>query len=96
MKHRLALRDLALLAVSTALLIGAQVLLSSLPNIELVSLLLIVYTQVFGKKALFVIYGFTLIEGLIYGFHLWTINYMYVWLFLFFAAMLLRDLKSPL
>ena len=49
------------------------------PIFEVVTLLVIAYTLVFGKKVFFIIYIFVLVEGLIYGFGLWWINYLYVW-----------------
>lgn len=67
------------MGILSALLIIGQVALGFLPNIEVVTLLVIAYTLVFGKKVFFIIYIFVLVEGLIYGFGLWWINYLYVW-----------------
>lgn len=63
----------------TAVVFVAQVAMGFLPNFEVVTLLFILYTLVFGKKAFFIIYVFVLLEGFFYGFGLWWINYMYVW-----------------
>ncbi|MFQ6826482.1 MAG: hypothetical protein ACLRUZ_05875 [Faecalimonas sp.] len=41
--------------------------------------MILVYTLVFRKKVFFIIYIFVFLEGLIYGFGLWWINYLYVW-----------------
>lgn len=80
-------RETAILAFSAALLFALQVLLAPLPNIELVSLLVVLYTITFRKKALFPIYTFVVLEGLLYGFQLWWGMYLYVWLILWAIAL---------
>lgn len=84
------------MALCTAILLVFQISLAGLPNIELVSLLLIVYTLVFKRKVLFIIYTFVLLEGLIFGFHLWWISYLYVWTILACLVWVFRKIKSPL
>ena len=93
---KLKAREIVILGLMTAILLVAQVGMSFLPNIELVSLLIIVYTLVFRKKVLFIIYTFVLLEGLIYGFGTWWISYLYVWTVLAGITWLLRDMESPL
>jgi len=93
---KLKAREIVILGLMTAILLVAQVGMSFLPNIELVSLLIIVYTLVFRKKVLFIIYTFVLLEGLIYGFGTWWISYLYVWTVLAGVTWLLRDMESPL
>lgn len=89
-------RQIALLSVCAAILVASQVAMAALPNIELVSLLVVLYTLTFRKKALFPIYVFVFLEGLLYGFHLWWVIYLYIWLILWGAAMLLgRRSHSP-
>jgi energy-coupling factor transport system substrate-specific component len=89
------IKDIALIGMMSAILVAVQVALSFLPNIELVSILIIIYTLVFGRKALYIIYVFVAVEGIIYGIGLWWINYLYVWTVLFLIAMLLRKHHSP-
>lgn len=93
--NMMKVKELADLAVCTAALFVVQAALAFLPNIELVSLLLIVFTLTFGKKVLYIIYGFALLEGFLYGFHLWWINYLYVWTVLALAAHLSRRRTHP-
>ncbi|NMA07288.1 MAG: hypothetical protein GX928_06215 [Ruminococcaceae bacterium] len=69
--------------MATAIVVAAKFAMSSLPNIEPVTLLFILYTKHLKKKTLYVIYVFTLIEGIIYGFHIWWITYLYVWTLLY-------------
>ena len=67
MKTKELVRD----AFLAALLLVLQVSLSWLPNIELVSLLMILYTLVFRRHVWVILYVFVILEGLIYGFGLW-------------------------
>jgi energy-coupling factor transport system substrate-specific component len=83
-------KDIVIIGMMSAVLITLQVTLSFLPNIELVSLFIILYTLIFGRKTIFIIYVFVAVEGMIYGIGPWWINYLYVWTVLFLVAHLLR------
>ena len=89
-------RELVLLALLGALLWVSKMALAWLPNIEPVSLLLIVYTVVLGWKALAPLYVYVAMELLIWGIGFWSICYTYVWLVLVLLAMLFRRMESPL
>ena len=73
-KSRLTLRQIALFGMLGALTFGAKVAMSSLPNIEPVSLLVMLFAVVFGWKALYPMYLYVLMEILLYGINLWNIN----------------------
>lgn len=88
-------KDIVIVGIMSALLITLQVGLSFLPNIELVSLLIILSTIIYGWKTLYIIYIFVLVEGLIYGFGIWWINYLYVWTVLMLLTMIFRNKRSP-
>ena len=77
------------------LMFGAKVAMMALPNIEPVSLLVMLYAVTFGKKALFPIYVYVFLELTLHGVGLWTLSYLYVWLVLASAAWLLRNMTSP-
>lgn len=89
-------KELVTAAMLAAIMLVAQVALAFLPNIEVVSILVIVSTLVFERKALLSIYIFALLEGLIYGFGIWWINYLYVWTILYVVVRLLRNQRQPL
>ncbi|MDF2542989.1 MAG: hypothetical protein K0S47_2707 [Herbinix sp.] len=89
------IKDIVLISMMSAMLVCVQVALGFLPNIELVSLLIILFTIQYGKKTIYIIYVFVLLEGLIYGFHLWWINYLYVWDVLFIIALIFKKERSP-
>lgn len=95
-KLRLPLGEVTLFGVLGAIMFALQVAMSGLPNIEPVSLLVMVYAVVFGKKCLYPIYVFVVMEILFFGIQMWNINYLYVWAILAVAAMWLRDMEHPL
>ena len=86
----LKVREMTVLALFAALMIALQVAMASLPNIELVTLLIILCTLHFGYKAIFAVSVFVLVEGLIYGINMWFINYLYVWPLLVLIVLPLR------
>lgn len=92
----LGARDVAVLGLLGAVLFGSKTALAWLPNVEPVSLLVIVYTVVLGRRALFPVYVYVLLEYVTWGFGLWSACYLYVWLPLVLAARLLRRMESPL
>jgi energy-coupling factor transport system substrate-specific component len=91
-------RTVAALAVSAALLFGFQVAKAAfmpfLPNVEVVSLLVMLFTVTFRHKVLFIIYIFVLLEGIYYGFGLWWVTYLYVWTILALVTWLCRSFDS--
>lgn len=88
-------KEIVIVGIMSALLITVQAAMSFLPNIELVSLLIILCTIIFGWKALYIIYIFVLAEGVIYGFGTWWICYLYVWTVLMLITMLFKKNRSP-
>lgn len=75
---------------------GAKVVMMGLPNIEPVSLLVMLYAVVLGRKALFPIYVYVLLDLALFGVGLWSAAYVYLWALLALAAYLLRNMRSPL
>ncbi len=80
------------IGLCAAILFVAQVALAFIPNGELVSLLTIVFTLSFGAEAFIVVTIFSILEGLLYGFGLWVVSYLYVWPILVAATLLLKPL----
>lgn len=85
---------LVLMALLTALLETAKMAMASIPNVEPVTLLLIVYTLYFGWKTLGIVAGYIILETLVWGFNLWVFMYMYIWPFLVFLVMKLKKWDS--
>ena len=76
---KLTARDIARLAVATAVLFAAKEVLAALPNIEVVTVLLLVYTLTFGRKTLWIIVSFVVLELLLYPVGTWWAMYLYIW-----------------
>lgn len=93
---KLSLAEVALFGILGGLTFAAKVAMAGLPNIEPVSLMVMLFAVTFGKKALYPIYVYILLEFVLYGFNLWSINYLYIWLVLAIAAYLLRGMTHPL
>lgn len=95
---RTASRRVVLCALLAAVMTALQAVMAPLPNIEPVSLLILVYTLVFGRQVFYIIYTFVLLEGLLYGFHLWWVTYLYIWTLWALVVLLMRGKKerSPL
>ena len=85
-----------LFGVLGALTFALQVVMSGLPNIEPVSLLVMLFAVTFGWKCLYPVYVFVVMEILFYGFSTWNIYYLYVWAILAVAAILLRKMEPTL
>lgn len=91
----LNVKELARLGLMIAVLEVSKLTLASLPNIELVSFWIILFTLWIGYRTLYAVYGFVLLEGLLYGVHFWWIAYLYVWALLVFMVQLFRTQHSP-
>ena len=76
-----------------ALTFGAKVAMSFLPNIEPVTLFVMLFAVVFGWKWIYPVYLYVMMEILFYGISLWNINYLYIWAMLACMAMFLRDMR---
>ena len=92
-KKSLTIRQVALFGMLGALTFGAKVAMAGLPNIEPVSLMVMLFAVVFGRKGLYPVYLYVLMEILLYGINFWNINYLYIWLILFLCAYAMRNLK---
>lgn len=86
---------LVLGALFGALLHISQIVLAGLPNIELISLLIIVWTRVFRWGAIPGIAVFILLQGLLYGFGIYWISYLYIWFMLWGLVMCIPRRPAP-
>lgn len=87
---------MTLFAVLGALTFAAKYVMSPLPNIEPVSLMVMLFAVTFGKKAVYPIYLYVLMELLFFGIGTWNIMYLYIWGILALAAYLCRGMENPL
>ena len=85
------IRDITLIAILSASITAGKLALSFIPNVEIVTLLFIVYSIVFGtKKSLFISLIFTTTEILIYGFSTWLLVYYIIWPMLILVTGLIK------
>ena len=92
---KLSIFNLCILSLMAALMFSTKVALSSLPNINLNALLIILTTVFFGWQALYTVGVYIMLEGIFYGFSIWWVSYLLVWPALVLAAMGLRKNQSP-
>ena len=85
-----------LLAQLGALTFVLKMAMAGLPNIEPVSLLVMVFAVSLGWWGLAPVYLYVLLECVIWGVNSWSVCYLYVWLVLFLLARLLRGLDGAL
>lgn len=91
---KLTTKEIASIGMMAAIIEVSKVALMNIPNIELTSFWIIMFTLCFGKLVLFVIPVFILIEGAMFGFGLWWVMYLYAWPLLAFVTFMLRKMKS--
>ena len=86
--------EICLYGMLGAILFAFKFAMAFLPNIEPVSLLLIIYTIVFGIKTIYPLIIYVLLEFLIYGFGFWSIAYLYIWLILVIATIAIYKITN--
>ena len=93
---KLTLGEMCLFGMLGALTFAAKYAMSALPNIEPVSLMVMLFAVTFGIKALFPIYLYVGMEILFFGLGLWNFNYLYIWAILAVIAWFVRRMEHPL
>ena len=91
--HTRVLR-LVLSGLMGALLVVSKQAMSGLPNIEPVTLLIILFALELPRETPGAITVFLVLQGVLYGFGLWWAMYLYVWYLLAFLARLLRRMDE--
>lgn len=88
-KEKITVREMTLFSMFAALMLVSKLLMENLPNIHAVGMLTMVFTVVYRKKALIPLYIYIFLNGLVEGFSLWWIPYLYIWLVLWAMTMLI-------
>lgn len=86
---KINVKETVIFAMLGALMYMSKLLMDALPNIHLIGVFIVAITVVYRKKALYPIYIFVLIAGLLGGFSTWWVPYLYVWTVLWGMTMLL-------
>lgn len=88
--NRFTARDVALIGMMTAVMEVCKQALSFLPNVELVTFLVIMFSIFWGRKATIATVVLTLLETAVYGISTWVLMYLYIWPLLSLTAWRLR------
>lgn len=83
------IKEIAVFGMLAAIMYSTTKVMAILPNIHLLGVFIVATTIVYRKKALYPIYGYVFAEGLLSGFTVWWIPYLYIWTVLWLATMLL-------
>lgn len=86
---KLNTREIAVFSMLGTVMFASKLLMELFPNIHLIGVLIVSFTVVYRKKALYPIYIYVLLTGMFYGFATWWIPYLYIWTILWGAVMLL-------
>ena len=92
---KLSVKEIALFGVLGGMMYASKKAMEFLPNIHLLAVFIIAITVVYRKKALYPIYTYVLLEGILAGFSTWWIPYTYIWTVLWGATMLLPKNINP-
>lgn len=90
------LRALARYSMLGTLMFALKMAMAQLPNIEPVSLFVMLEAACFGWESLCAVYLYVLLEIAVWGLGPWNLPYLYVWLVLFAAARAMRKADSAL
>ena len=93
---KLTIREMILFGMLGALTFALKVAMAGLPNIEPVSLTLLIYAVVFGWKALYPTYIYVIMEILYFGLGTWNICYFYIWPILVVAGICMKKMRASL
>lgn len=91
----LTVKETALYAMFGVLMYCSKLVMEALPNIHLIGMFVVLFTVVYRAKALYPIYVFVFLTGLLNGFSAWWLPYLYIWTVLWGAVMLLPKNMKP-
>ncbi len=91
---KLSVYEMTLFAMFAAMMLISKLLMEFLPNMHLLSMFTMLLTVVYRKKALVPIYLYVLLNGIVSGFAMWWIPYLYVWTVLWAVTMILPSNMS--
>ena len=93
---RLSARRAVLFSLLGAMIFALKMAMVQLPNLEPVSLLVMVLAVCFGWQGLYAVYLYVFLDWAVWGIGLWAVCYLYVWLVLFCLARAFRKMESAL
>lgn len=86
---KLSTREIAVFGMLGAVMYSSKVLMEIAPNVHLLGVFTMAFTIVYRQKALYPIYTYVILNGIMVGFAMWWIPYLYLWTLLWGVTMLL-------
>ena len=94
MSKKITTKDITLIAMMVAVIEVCKIVLMGVPNVELTTFWIILFSLYFGNKIFLVIPVFILLEGTMFGFGLWWVMYLYAWPLLAIVARIMKKMES--
>ena len=92
---KLTIREICIFGLLGGVMYASKAIMAMIPNVHLVGVFIIAITAVYRRKALYPLYVFVLLSGLFDGFGVWWLSYLYIWLPLWGATMVLPEKMNP-
>lgn len=83
------LKELVTFSMLSAIMLISKLVLEAIPNFHLLAVFTISITVVYRQKALYPIYLYVFLQGVVAGFNPWWVPHLYLWTVLWGAVMLL-------
>jgi len=93
-KKIFTIKEIATIGMMAAMLEVVKIALQSIPNVELVTLLIILFSLYLGPKSLIAVWAFVGMECVHWGIGLWTIMYFYIWPILVIATLIKKKYNT--
>ena len=94
---KLTIKELTVFSMLGAVMYASKMIMEMIPNVHLLGVFIVAFTVVYRKKALYPIYIFVLLTGLLNGFSTWWLPYLYIWFVLWLFVMFVpKKLNSAL
>lgn len=91
---KLSAKEITLFGMLGAMMFASKKVMEIAPNVHLLGVFTIAFTVVYGKKALYPIYTYVILNGIFDGFSMWWMPYLYIWTILWAIVMILPK-KMP-
>ncbi len=86
---KVSVKETVMFGMLGGMMYASKAIMELLPNIHLLGVFVIALTVVYREKALYPIYTYVFINGIVAGFSTWWIPHLYLWTVLWGATMLL-------
>lgn len=91
---KVSIKEITLFGLLGTVMFVSKIIMDALPNIHLIGVFIVAITVVFRVKALYPVYIFVFLTGLMNGFGTWWVSYLYVWTVLWGAVMLIPRFEN--